>query len=375
MPKANSQRGLAADLPPQYDSENRTVLWWSRSGRDYSRDRIVRNAFRALGWNIEDFQPKFSRTANIEARLRRIKRPDLVWLPCFRQRDVFAAQKWARETQTALIFDPLISAWDKQVFERQKFREGSRRANHLLKTESAMLQRSDFVVADTESHAQLFCDAHKVSESKIAVIPVSAEEELFTQQSHTSCSGRPQILFYGSFIGLQGPQHIARAASQVPEADWRFIGSGPLLDECVGIAGLLDHVQFVPRVAYEDLPRQIGQANILLGIFGDSAKASRVIPNKVYQALACGRPVVTRNSNAYPTALRIKQAHESGISWTDFANPESISETVRTLISAGVSEWQTQGNAARKTYESMFSNAKVTEELRLLLHQVFTNNQ
>jgi glycosyltransferase involved in cell wall biosynthesis len=42
----------------------------------------------------------------------------------------------------------------------------------------------------------------------------------------------------------------------------------------------------------------IHAADMCLGIFGESGKAGRVIPNKAYQVLSCGKPLITRDSEA-----------------------------------------------------------------------------
>jgi glycosyltransferase involved in cell wall biosynthesis len=346
-----------------------TVLWWSRSGRDYSRDRVVRKAFQSLGWAIDEFAPMFSGTADIEASLRGVKKPQLVWVPCFRQRDAAAAQRWARRHDVPLVLDPLISAWDKQVFERHKLVENSAQAQRLLRWESSLFNHSDIVIADTDCHAEFFRSALGVDASKVAVIPVGAEEELFSRQPRPVASEAMRVMFYGSFIGLQGPQFIAQAARHVPEVNWTFIGSGPLLDQCRDIVHNAEHVEFIPRVPYEELASRIGAADVLLGIFGTSEKAARVIPNKVYQALACGRPVITRVSEAYPQPLRTQAAVNSGMTWVSPGCSADIVAAVRAMARTRQTLPKIS-DAAAATYDTYFSNQVVRESLSAVLRQI-----
>ena len=56
-------------------------------------------------------------------------------------------------------------------------------------------------------------------------------------------------------------------------------------------------------VPYESLGAEVGRAAICLGVFGESAKAARVVPNKVWQAMAAGRPVVTADTPAVREVL------------------------------------------------------------------------
>lgn len=343
------------------------VLWWSRSGRDYSRDRIIRRAFRRLGWRVCDFRPQLSPTADWEARLRRLTPPSLIWVPCFRQRDAAAALRWGARHQVPVVMDPLISAWDKQVFERRKFAADSRAARRLLRWESDRLNASAAVVADTWGHAQLFESEHRVSRDKLQVIPVSAEESLFRPAPVPRGRSRKRVLFYGSFIGLQGPEHITKAACQLEECDWLLIGDGPLTSSCRRIAANSQHIRFRSNVPYAELGQAIADSDIVMGIFGDSAKASRVIPNKVYQAMACGRPIVTRSSDAYPSALLHDNSEQTGITWTRPATPQSIVTAVRQLLDTGEDGLTRIGQAAYDVYKTHFSEQAVSNGLAELL--------
>lgn len=340
----------------------RVVLWWGRFDPDYSRNRVVRRLLADLGWRIVDFHPTFGPLGDVEAALRRMPPPDLVWVPCFRQRDAAAAARWAKRRKVPLLFDPLISAWDKQVFEREKFDETSRRAQALLAREHRLFASADLVLADTEVHREFFMDRFGLAADRVAVVPVGAEETLFAPSPPRDLAGRPvEVLFYGSFIGLQGPQTIVEAARLYagPPVVWHLLGEGPLLAECRKRAAGLSTVYFEPWLPYGSLPARIGRADILLGVFGASRKAGRVIPNKVFQALACGRPVITRASPAYPAGLEGSE----GIAFIPPDDPKALASAVAGWAEAA-DRLTARGDAAARIYQRHFGYDTIRERLR-----------
>lgn len=349
------------------NEQTRTVLWWGRFDPNYSRNRILRTLLVREGWKLQDFHPRVSQLGDLEAFLKNMIRPDLIWIPCFRQRDLTAAKRYARLHHIPVLFDPLISAYDKRVYERQKITPDSRQAKHLKKWETKLFQKADLVLADTEAHAQYFSKELKTAPQNIHTVPVGAEEALFQPQPAPSSKQRLEVLFYGSFIPLQGTKIIIDAARLVPEADWILLGDGKLKNKRQEESQSLPHVRFETWIPYDKLADRIGQADILLGIFGATPKAQRVIPNKFYQTIACARPLITMDAPVYSS--EIKAAARKGISWIPPASHQALADTVREWIKAPqlLSE---RGCAARNLYEQFFDEAHIQKALRTALEKI-----
>ena len=344
----------------------KTVLWWGRFDPDYSRNRILRQAYAALGWQVADFRPWFSSLADIEARLRRAPRADLIHVPCFRQRDIAAARRYAHRHGMALLIDPLISAYDKQVFERAKLSADSATAMRLLRGERKLFQSADIVLADTTGHAQFFSEILGVEPGRLHVVYVGAEESLFAPGAPHAPNSPIEILFYGSFIPLQGPQVIIEAARlyQGPPVRWVLLGSGPLLAECKSKAEGLTTVAFEDWRPYAELPERIRRADILLGVFGKTPKTQRVIPNKVFQALACGKPLVTCSAPAYPAGLM--DDGSSGITWSPAGDSAALAAHIAALARHS-DRLVALGGEARTSYEKFFSEDAIRCQLQAAL--------
>ena len=345
----------------------KTVLWWGRFDPDYSRNRILRQAYTELGWAIADFRPALSGLGDIEAWFRKLPRVDLVHVPCFRQRDLAAATRFARRRGVPLLFDPLISAYDKQVFERAKFHAHSTKADRLLRWERELFTRADLVLADTPEHARFFADTLGVAHERLHVVYVGAEEALFFPEASPHVPHAPlEVLFYGSFIPLQGPEIIIEAARlyQGPPVRWVLLGNGPLRKKCEALAAGLENVVFEDWVPYQQLPERIRRSDILLGVFGTTQKTQRVIPNKVFQALACGKPLITTAAPAYPQALR--DMKDPAILWVSAGKPEEVATAVRTLASTP-QLFTAAGANARNVSLRFFSYGNIRSSLQKAL--------
>lgn len=353
------------------------VLIWGRYGNygpDYPRNRVIESVLCGLGCEVSRFLPTLSATADIEYALRRGPRPDLVWVPCFRQRDLAAAARYARRQRLPLVFDPLISAYDKQVNEKHKFAAGSAQAHKLLAWESRLFKLPDWLIADTEGHADYFHATHGVARERIRVIPVGAEEALFTPQPwpQKPADAPLELAFFGTFIGLQGVDVLARAILQYdgPPTHWRLIGEGPMKAECERLLAPLVGNAGPSRVSFEgwgplpELPGRLASADAILGIFGTSDKALRVIPNKVYQGLAIGRAVLTSATPAFLPALRADEAQ--GLVWARPGEAESICAAVA-RVHRHRPGLAALGKAARGTYERYYSNCVIRNVLSDLL--------
>lgn len=332
-----------------------------RGDSAYSRNGVVRECLRRLGHEIADFRPRTHLFADWEAALARVATPDLVWVPCFRQRDILAAARWARRKGVPLVFDPLISAWDKRVLEFGKIAADSAAARRLLEQERRQFAAADVVIADTSEHARFYHERLLVPEGKLRVVYVGADERVFVPKPLQEHEGPLELLFYGSMLPLQGPRTIVEAArlTQGEPIRWTLLGKGPQLAECREAAKGLSNIAFEEKIAYSRLCERLQRADVLLGAFGTTEKAGRVMPNKVFQSLTSGRTVVTRDSAAYPERARTSEA----LIFVPAGDPAALADAVRELA-ADRRILAARTAAVRPLFDAEFSYQVVCRQLK-----------
>jgi glycosyltransferase involved in cell wall biosynthesis len=272
--------------------------------------------------------------------------------------DVPAARRIARGRP--VIFNPLVSLHETLVEDRGRFASGSTAANVLRQVDRLALRRADLVVADTAENASHLAELGELAAERLAVCFVGAEERLFrpgwqpAQEFH--------VLFVGKLIPLHGLETILAAARLAPELPFRIVGNGQL-DALM--AGCAPNVEWVEWVEYEQLPAEVQGAGCALGIFGTSPKAGRVIPNKAFQALACGTPLVTADTRA---ARELLVDGESAL-LVPAGDPEALAAAVR-LLASDAELAARIGEGGLAAYREQASESVLGERWRGLVEQL-----
>lgn len=79
-----------------------------------------------------------------------------------------------------MILGTLISAYEKEVFERQKWPVNHAEAIRVRDWERRLFARADMVVADTDAHADFFMRHLGVDSRKLKTLYVGAESFFLT---------------------------------------------------------------------------------------------------------------------------------------------------------------------------------------------------
>ena len=259
-----------------------------------------------------------------------------------------------------IVFNPLVSLWDTLVADRQRFANGSPAAGVVRHVDRIAFRRADLVVADTAAHARFFADRFDLRPERLDVCFVGAEDRLF--RPGWQPRERFRVLFVGKLIPLHGVETILEAARLAPEVPFRVVGSGQL-------DALLHerppNVEWIDWIEYEELPPEIQAAGCALGVFGTSEKAARVIPNKAFQALACGTPLVTADT---PAARELLRDGESAL-LVPPGNAEALAAAVRRLA-ADAELARKIGAGGLAAYRAQASEEVLGERWRGLLERV-----
>ncbi len=295
-------------------------------------------------------------------------RTDVVIVGYLGHLDVFLARLLTRRP---VVLNALLSLHDTVVNDRRLVRPGSLSARVLRTLDRLACRAADLVLLDTQTHIDYFQTEVGLPADRFHRVWVGSDHEMkpvAVRPPGSFC----RVLFVGTFIPLHGVTTILEAAQRLEQARvpvrLRIVGRGqefPAAAARVRGEGL-ELVELVDRwINREDYERELTEADVCLGIFGATAKAQRVIPSKVYDALAAGRPIITADT---PAARELLTHGEDA--WLCPANHAAALADAITALAEDSALRERLARGARRTYETRCSPEVIGKDVVAKLEQL-----
>ena len=182
---------------------------------------------------------------------------------------------------------------------------------------------------------------HNVSQNKITVIKNGVDTEIFRSIDTKEARGQlgfkenqSFIGFVGSLFAYQGIDYLIEAAplilKEIPNVKFIIVGKGRMekvLSDKVRELGLEAAFLFTGTVPFSQVPIYINTFDICV-VFFKPIRTDPGNPIKLYEYLACSKPVIASNVEGYGDFV---EGVGAGIS-VDSDNPEAVAEAIIRLI-------------------------------------------
>jgi len=204
-----------------------------------------------------------------------------------------------------LVNDFFISNFDTYVYDRKKISKYNPRAWWKFLQDFVNFRFSKYLLSDTYAHFLYWESLFGAYRGQHFILPVLADKSIYYPSKILLEHEKVKILFYGSFIPLHGIEVILDAFKILEEDNIPFeakiIGNGQTYKQMkkkyddLALCNVEMNGEFLDEKILAD---EIRNTDIVLGVFGKSKKAGSVVANKVYQALASKKALITMKSVA-----------------------------------------------------------------------------
>ena len=198
---------------------------------------------------------------------------------------------------------------------------------------------ADHLVAVTPKIKEVLEIEYKINPEKISVIENGANTELFRPMNTHEVrkelnlnQDNSYICFVGNLAEWQGIQYLIKASSHIleeyPNTFFLIVGDGPSRESLTKLAvqyGVSDNFIFTGMVPYEKIPLYINSSDLCVGPWvKERNQRCGVSPLKLYEYLACGKPVVVSRL----PGLEIVEEYDCGY----FVEPDNEHELAQMII-------------------------------------------
>ena len=308
--------------------------------------------------------------ASVVKSLANYRRGDLIYVPYPSIVFLWLVSWLPSRIRPVCIADAYISIWD-SAFNDRSTEETKDKGECIRLVEARALRCAAVVLVDTEANRDFYIENFKLDPGKVQSFPLAIDATPFaSRRIRRGGDHKTRVVFVGTMIPLHGIATILDAAkllSQRADIEFRLIGDGQMAPEIrcrihSGDAGNVTWLRdWLPIDAIAD---EMANADICLGIFGGTEKSSRVLPFKLYYALAGGRPIITQAALSLPAG-----APQPPVITVPPSCAGSLAEAIARLTSQP-SERGRLADASVEYYEQWLSFQAIFEDWKELLFRI-----
>lgn len=203
--------------------------------------------------------------------------------------------------------------------------------NSLSSMEHFLYKRAAGIVGVAESVKKVIA-SRAGRHPKIAIIPNGVDTDFFAA---AEAGNPPEDEFLVSYIGTHGLAHgletVLDAAEKLRDYNikFRFVGEGAEKEELVRSAKRrnLQSVSFIPGQPHELIPDFYRASNVCLVPLKDREVFSLTIPSKIFEIMACRRPVIL---GVRGESRRVLEKARAGIA-VEPENASALADAILTL--------------------------------------------
>ncbi len=267
-----------------------------------------------------------------------------------------------------VIIDGFIGLYDTIISDRGLVKKKGVLSKMIWQYEKCILSWADIVLVDTDLNGLMLKKSYGLLRTKIKAIPVGIDENLWKPFKNNR-NFPFTVIFWCTFIPLHGAEVVAHSAKRLmrtdPDIKFLVIGTGQEAEKFSSrVKELqLNNLVWIRRfISMKKIYHLMKKSHCCLGVFGNRNKTQRVIPYKVYQALASSQPVITAGTKA-ANQLFIHGEHALLVNPND---PESLAEAILTL-KANEKFAVHLGINGRRLYEKKLSNSVIDQKISEIL--------
>ncbi len=268
-------------------------------------------------------------------KIARSFRPDVIYERRFSPK-ISASVAFLRRVPFVIEYNGIV---EEEAAMQGRPMERSLRSRGKARMRAGLLRRASAIVTVTSGLQEFVVQEYRIPRTRVFVVENGVDPVLFQpagqaeSRAALGLPSRPLACYVGNLVRWQGLDGLLQSLHSVrAPLDLVLVGDGPdrpYLLQQAGELGILQRLHFAGEVRHGEVPRYISASDVCVAPFSSERNMrSGVSALKLYEYLACGRPVVV---TAVPGATELVEAHGCGLV-VPTGDPQSLAAAIDQVV-------------------------------------------